>query len=859
MKRGFDASKARLLNEPPLQSTPRRPVDGYNRARLASLKMLRDRTHNFLTERSRALFDQVTEVLFDKADDLECAASQTQYFDAIKLLRADRHDVIERWLSGVSAGFDNLGRTPGPEGSDGYAVDNGPLSLLGDDDLEEIIAFDVMVSAAVANNHGALHLLQRRVAALVGAELNLARLPFSPEVIAEQFALALRPLDIPLQPKLYLLKLFQQKVLNGLDELLDQSNRLLVDLGILPDIKPETINGGRTDGRRTDGRRTDGAAEERKVEVGHAGPGQALGETDPCTHGLASGRKVDSVRPPSRLIASLRPLLSARKDLGHNNPGGNALAGAIAEDAEPYGATFNTSEAGRNTGKAGRNSGEAERRSAHDLAAHPQSNVDSTRHAKSRRIPCNELMDMLRNRARQPPDRDTACGDSDANGRSNGVPDSVSGNTSGGAHGQCEPNPVRGIRAQIDDLLAQRSQTFADLDEIDQTIVTLVDRLFSSTCVRRWVPDRLVELFARIELPATQCALADPSLFDRDQHPVRRLLNEVAAVANGLQGTDNLPGDPLYRKLEEVIERLQSAEADLGKLTDLLSDFIKFVEADRRRIARLEQRVMEQEAGREKINEARRSVEDIVIPRMVGHQYGYAMIEFVEKAWSRVLFIARLKYGTSSEQWARGVRLLDQLLALETVEATDEETVDRLLGTLGEALADISYEGYEVRRMLDSVRRYLLLDKDRAENLHPIIFDKSDAEQARDVTLRVLVDSIDVEVPGERLVPEETLAGLVDESFLMQVDSLKKGAWVELTNNSDAQSRRCRLLGVVKPSGNFVFGDRCGQKVTVESRGRLAIKLKEGKLIVLDNSHLFDDALAEVIHDARDHSTDAGF
>lgn len=842
------------MNEPPLQSTPRRPVDGYNRARLASLKMLKDRTHNFLTERSRALFDQVTEVLFDKADDLECVASQTQYFDAIKLLRGDRQDVIDCWLRGVSAGFDNLGRIPGPGDGDGYGVDSGPLSLLGDDDLEEIIAFDVMVSAATAYNHGALHLLQRRIGELMGNEPSQARLPFSPEVIAEQFALALRPLDMALQPKLSVLKLFQQTVLNGLDELLDQSNRLLVDLGILPDIKQVPINSSRTDGRRTDG-----VAEERKVEVGDADLGQTRDEIDARTHGLASGRKVDSVRPPSRLIASLRPLLSARKDLGHNNSRGNAVAGAIEEDAEQYDATFNTSEAGRNTGEAGRNSGETGRRSAHDLAAHPQHDVDSTSHAKSRRIPCDELMDILRNRARQTPDRDTASGDSDANGRSNGVPDSISGNIFGGAHGQREPNPVRGIRAQIDDLLAQQGQKFTDLDDIDQTIVTLVDRLFSSTCVRRWVPDRLVELFARIELPATQCALADPSLFDRDQHPVRRLLNEVAAVANSLQGTDNLPADPLYRKLDEVIERLQNAEADLGKLTDLLSDFIKFVEADRRRIARLEQRVMEQEAGREKINEARRSVEDIVIPRMVGHQYGYAMIEFVEKAWSRVLFIARLKYGTSSEQWARGVRLLDQLLALETAEATDEQTVDRLLGTLGEALTDISYEGYEVRRMLDSMRRYLLLDKDRAENLHPIIFDKSDAEQARDVTLRVMIDSINVEVPGERLVPEETLAGLADESFLMQVDSLKKGAWVELANNSDAQSRRCRLLGVVKPSGNFVFGDRCGQKVTVESRGRLAIKLKEGKLIVLDNSHLFDDALAEVIRDARDHSTDAGF
>ncbi|RLA49916.1 MAG: hypothetical protein DRR42_14535 [Gammaproteobacteria bacterium] len=411
-----------------------------------------------------------------------------------------------------------------------------------------------------------------------------------------------------------------------------------------------------------------------------------------------------------------------------------------------------------------------------------------------------------------------------------------------------------GVMHQIEHLLAEQSEQFSDLDELDQTVITLVDQLFNQANERKWVPDKLASLFSRIELPTAQLALADQSFFDLDQHPVRRLLNEVASVANSLQAVENLHKDPLGKKLNEVIARLEQQETDIAQLNDLLSDFIKFVETDRQRTSVMEKRVMEEEVAAEKINSARADVEETLGSRLLGVEYGYCLVEFVEKAWSRVMFRASLKYGIGSEPWTQVVHLLDQLLGLESMEEVEAEFLGHLLDVIGESLSDISYDPYEVGRMFANIRRYFLEEKNKYENVHPIILDKSEAQLTGDYSLRVRVESVDVEIPGESVIPDKELVGSVDDNLLTQIESLKKGVWVELGDDAAAPAQRCRLLGIVEPSGKYVFGDRNGRKAAVASRYRLAVKMKEGKLIVLDNSHLFDEALADVIRDATQKS-----
>ncbi|MBV1931821.1 MAG: DUF1631 domain-containing protein, partial [Porticoccaceae bacterium] len=83
-------------------------MDNYHRGLALPLKMLCDRTLQFLGQCGGRVFDQVNESFFDLADGSADTGLQTAYFDAIKRLRADKTVIIDQWLAAVASAFDDL-------------------------------------------------------------------------------------------------------------------------------------------------------------------------------------------------------------------------------------------------------------------------------------------------------------------------------------------------------------------------------------------------------------------------------------------------------------------------------------------------------------------------------------------------------------------------------------------------------------------------------------------------------------------------------------------------------------------------------------------------------------------------------
>ena len=70
--------------------------------------------------------------------------------------------------------------------------------------------------------------------------------------------------------------------------------------------------------------------------------------------------------------------------------------------------------------------------------------------------------------------------------------------------------------------------------------------------------------------------------------------------------------------------------------------------------------------------------------------------------------------------------------------------------------------------------------------------------------------------------------------------------WIELGDDIKAH-KRGKLAGIVGPSWKYVFVDNKGKLIAERDRARLALELMDGKVTVLDNSHLFDKAIKQAI------------
>lgn len=177
----------------------------------------------------QALFDHVDDALFEMADKAESNAAQNMYFEAMREIRLKRRGMELAFLKTLEEEFACLLKEP-------LAVDEATagLEVVSNDELDELMATDSLVTKAEQRYAELLVPLSSRVRALVQTQTaNAASAnPISPKKICQAFVTACQRLETETNVKLVLFKLFDRHVINGLEPLYNRCNQLLSEAGI---------------------------------------------------------------------------------------------------------------------------------------------------------------------------------------------------------------------------------------------------------------------------------------------------------------------------------------------------------------------------------------------------------------------------------------------------------------------------------------------------------------------------------------------------------------------------------------------------------------------------------------------------
>lgn len=223
-------------------SSARSQPDSIPRGRLsAPLSAVRDRALTFLRVGLSELFDNLDDILFEKADRAASNADQSIFFDAMRVLRLQRHAVEKRCCHGLDEQFSQLqhGRHTTSAAPASYDIDS--LSLVQPDELEQTVALDGMVGRVSARNQISLTHLALRLNNLVTVNVTDANNPLAPAQLVQLFADSCAPLNLDIKVRLIILKMFERHVFNSVDSLYGDINELLANAGILPDLKHGAI------------------------------------------------------------------------------------------------------------------------------------------------------------------------------------------------------------------------------------------------------------------------------------------------------------------------------------------------------------------------------------------------------------------------------------------------------------------------------------------------------------------------------------------------------------------------------------------------------------------------------------------
>ncbi|NER60454.1 DUF1631 domain-containing protein, partial [Pseudomonas sp. MAFF212428] len=407
------------------------------------------------------------------------------------------------------------------------------------------------------------------------------------------------------------------------------------------------------------------------------------------------------------------------------------------------------------------------------------------------------------------------------------------------------------LRHQLEQLLTRvsvQSGKYRKVEGVDEDVINLIAMLFEFMLADRNLPHSLRLLIARLQIPMLKVAMLDKSFFSRATHPARRLLDEIAAAAMGWGTRDDCQRDELYVRIEAIVQRLLSEFADDPQIfAELLSEFLAFSADERRRTELLEQRTRDAEEGRARTVLARQLVQDELNRRLLGRCLPQGVVRVLEQAWSQVLLLACLKHGEHSAPWREGLATIDALLwSVEPHTATEARErlltqVPGLLKALREGLAAVAFDPFATSEFFAQL-----------EVLHLQALETS-APRARANVERVLV--------RDRIVllgPESVQAGAAsgclaeDDPALLQVRSLRPGAWIELREAGEPV--RGKLIAVTHSTDIYVFVDRTGRKLREWSSAGLAVAVRQGEVRMLDASQLFERALGSVLSQLRKHA-----
>ncbi|MEO7199085.1 MAG: DUF1631 domain-containing protein [Dokdonella sp.] len=733
-----------------------------------------------------SLFENVDDVLFDLAERAESNATQVQYFDGMREVRKKRQLVERLFLDQLSKIFNEFGegrlKSLRPElTSQGGAN----LSLIDDQELEESLAISSMVSKAENRLARTLYVVNQRLSVISGGTaVDDSTNPIGPAPLCFAFRQAVAELELNLQVKLIIYKMFDRYVMSGLEPLYDEVNAELIRAGVLPQIRHKTPQG-------SGARRANSAG-----ASGPTSPARPAGASDTSYSGDHYDDAAAEIQ--AELYSTLRGLLAGRRP--HSDAGVTSHDGK-GETLVPH-------------------------LSPTDLLSALSILQGQSLTAQAQASSAADAAQIVRQMKQELLEQVHKLGGGD----------------------------MRGHHVST-----------ADEDTID-----LVGMLFEYILQDRNLPSEIQALVGRLQIPYLKIAILDKHLFAQKSHPARRLLDAVAEAGKGWSAEADVDRR-LYDRIKAVVNVvLTQFDDDLGIIERELASFEDFLQQHRRRSDLAEQRAAEVTRGREKLHASRRQAAREILSRIGQRELPPIIHDVLSRPWANYLVLTLLRQGAESDEWRNALRFADEFIWSSQPKSSDADKarlhtlLPQLEKALRHGLATVAYHESDVRTLMQDLSRFYqrLLSGDTIElkTAAEVITDNAAAVAAPAATDSGVASApmAQAQSPVEEAVlsnsePEAEYVPPVpadDDEALKIALAMKVGTWLEFVDEQ-GQRERAKLSWISPISSKYLFVNRRGLKVSDKTAEALAVELRCGSAIVLEEVPLFDRALDAIVERLR--------
>lgn len=754
-----------------------------------------------LSELIGRMFDGADDMLFQLAENASSNEDQNQYFDTMRMLRTERKNIGQHFANNLKTYLQYNKK----QNSKNTQLLDDELSLVGQDEMEEMVAVSAMHSKAISLYGEAVNHLEARIEFLsLKTSSIFDKDALAPKNICESFKDALTNIELSTNNKLVLYKLFDQEVILHLEPLYLKLNQLFIDQGILPQIKLGS------------------AAQPLKKNTAAPIEDEINEETDALY-------TENPMYNPNQVNT-----FSSRRQQPNTNFNNNVSAPNSANSQQEnyaggsHNSTSNTAHNEVHRVVSQFINGELTASGPGIPASFTTANnAPST--AGMQYYDRRDVMHALSNLQHNAAQSDVPLQQIDAADFKRALLADM-GTRSGGA-----------VTKQV--------------NQVDEKTIDFIEMLFNAIIEDISISEAVTNLLLRLQIPVIKVAMLDSDFFADGEHPCRISLNLIAHLGRGLSS----PEDSLFFALTSVVETLlndfdinnDSFEAAVEQLEAIEIDEIDKTTAKEK----VTQKTVLQTHAREVVlAEIQYHVKDKVLPKVAQN--------LILKNWSTLMFHRYIKFGKNSDSWTDAVETINKLIQLlQPIESTHaynklDTEKDDVLGTAHSSLLDTKQNPVEIETEINNVfinfedvlennpynpanistdsTYYMAVDDDLDNNL-----DGTDADIMPEPVLEIEEDIVD---------PLLEQSNVAREKISQLPSEVKPGVWFKVYNGEDAASRRVKLSVIIMEEAKLIFVDRVGIKVIEKDAEDFSAELINDTSQIIADHSAFDHALGMVIN-----------
>ena len=820
----------------------------------AAMHTLRDKARQQLQLFLRELFDKVDDAMFELADKANNNHDQNIFFDSMREVRIRRRAMETSFFRSIDIGFaqlldPNAYRDEKLVGEQSVSLDD--LSLVKNDELEEMVAVDGMINKANEQFAEPIQHLTLRIDHLVPTKVYQKNNPLGVDVICNAFTDATKTLNIDVKAKLVLFKLFDNIVMTKLGKLFDVLNQTLIDANILPSLKQDVRAKKPTTSSSADhfgqGISAQYSVDAPKVGSSTGGSSQHYDDqTNQVLHQLrdllGANRGAPRVQLPGEEITT-QDLIKILSLAQQQNTGSVAIASGAPVNLRSLLTDLLRSET---------QTAAAINQVDDDVINLVSMMFEFILDDRNLAAPMKALIGRL-----QIPMVKVAIADKTF--------------FSKGGH------PARRLLNEMamaclgwqesSDENQRKDSLFNKMEETVRAILTGFDTdmgIFEHL---------LVDFRSFLDKEKRRAQILEQRTIDAEDGKAKseRARAQVDAELNRIGAGKELP--------LAVTKLLREAWANVMFITSLKQG----IDSDdwRNCSATAQQLVWSVTAAMDKDN--RQRLLKLVPELLQKLRTGLESISFSPFETTNLfkqleaVHLARLRGDVKPQVDTPTVSAADltakanelatknanmkaamveaQMRAQQTANAAQAAVQTSTQGSATPAPEQAKAEAVAVKSTSDLVVADPVIENDKAVNepVIAIVEPAVEAAVADVVEADVVAANVAAPAADQVFVVEETISEIVqaDPQHLALVNNITQGTWFEMQGEA-GEKYRCRLAAIIRSVGKYIFVNRSGMKVAEESRESLAIALQAKRLTILDDGMLFDRALEAVIGTLRE-------